>query len=187
MNSVVIAVAGRIGSGKTSVAAALADTLRWPRVGFGDYVRLEAAKKGLDPGNREILQELGEVLLRRDVDGFCRAVLAQIDPPAECGLVVDGVRHVLVLEALRRLLSPKPVYLIYLAATNEARRLRLMEAGRSHGLTTKVESHSTEADLESALPAFADAVLDADRSLEAVITDAFARIQKDLGAIGGCS
>lgn len=86
---------------------------------------------------------------------------------------MDGVRHVTVLDALHRLLRPVPVRLIYLAASDEARRLRLEVAGRWDGnVMAKAESHSTEADLKVALLGRADAVIDADRDFDAVLADA---------------
>lgn len=122
-----------------------------------------------------MLQELGEALLGQDLDGFCRAVLAQADRTLGDGLVLDGVRHVAVLDALRRLLGPSPVRLIYLAASDEARRLRLAAAGRwDGGVMANAERHSTEADLQAALPGRADAVIDADRAFDAVLADAIA-------------
>lgn len=179
MTGVVIALAGRIGSGKTSVAVALAHRLGWPRVGFGDYVRLEAAKRGLDPGSREVLQELGERMLRLDLDAFCGAVLGQADCAPGSSLIVDGVRHVAVLDALHRLLSPSPVRLIYLAASDEARQLRLAAAGRwEQDVMAKAEGHSTEADLKAALPGSSDVVIDTDRDFDAVLAEAFAYAQQ---------
>ena len=179
MTGVVISLAGRIGSGKTSVAVALAHRLGWPRVGFGDYVRSEATRRGLDPGSREVLQELGERLLRQDLDGFCGAVLGQAVRASGSGLIVDGVRHIAVLDALHRLLSPSPVRLIYLAASDEARQLRLAAAGRwEQDVMAKAEGHSTEADLKNALPRRSEAVIDADRDFDAVLADALAYVQQ---------
>lgn len=179
MTGAVIALAGKIGSGKTSIAVALAHKLDCPRVGFGDYVRSEATKRGLNPGSRQVLQELGESLLRQDLDGFCEAVLSQADRAPDGGLIVDGVRHVTVLDTLHRLLSPSPVRLIYLAATDEARQLRLAAAGRwEQDVMAKAEGHSTEADLKTALPGRSDAVIDADRDFNAVLADAFAYAQQ---------
>lgn len=179
MTAIAVALAGRIGSGKTSVAVALADRLGWQRVGFGDYVRSEATRRGLNPGSREVLQELGEELLRRDLDGFCRAVLAQADRAPDHGLVIDGVRHVAVFDALHRLLHPVPVRLVYLAASDKARQLRLEAAGRWDGsVMAKAEGHSTETDLKVALPGRADAVIDAERDLNAVLADALACAQE---------
>ena len=179
MTGAVIALAGKIGSGKTSIAVALAHKLGCPRVGFGDYVRLEATKRGMDPGSREVLQELGESLLRQDLEGFCEAVLGQANRAPDGSLIVDGVRHVAVLDALDRLLRPSPVRLIYLAASDEARQLRLAAAGRwEPAVMAKAEVHSTEADLKAALPSRSSAVIDADRDFDTVLDDAFAHARR---------
>ena len=175
MKGTAVALAGRIGSGKTSVAIALAHRLGWPYVGFGDYVRSEAVRQGLDPESREVLQRLGQDLLRQDLDGFCRAVLAQSDRAPRQGLIVDGVRHIAVLDTLRRLLAPIPVRLIYLAVSNDVRQLRLDAAGRCAGCDAAgAEDHPSEMLAALSLPATADAVLDGNRDLDAVVADALA-------------
>ena len=179
-----MALAGKIGSGKTSVAVALAHRLGWPRVGFGDYVRLEATRRELDPGSREVLQKLGESLLRQDLDGFCKAVLGQTDRASDGGLIVDGVRHVAVLDALHRLVSPTPVRLIYLAGSDKARQLRLAAAGRwEQDVMTKAEGHSTEADILTVLPRKADVTVDADRDFDIVLADTIAYAQAALHTV----
>ena len=94
-------------------------------------------------------------------------------------MIVDGVRHVAVLDALHRLLSPTSVRLIYLAASDEARQLRLTAAGRWEGdVMAKAERHSTEADLKVALPGRSDTVINADRDFDTVLADVFAYAQR---------
>ena len=63
MSGLVACFAGKIGSGKTSVTNVLARGLQWRRVGFGDYVRAELARRGGDPDVRKDLQDLGRVRL----------------------------------------------------------------------------------------------------------------------------
>ena len=74
-------------------------------VSFGDYVAGEAHKRGMDE-SLSVLQALGEELVR-DPELLCRNVLAQA-PDWQPGLpiVVDGVRHQAVLDALKKLVSP---------------------------------------------------------------------------------
>src|SRR5207237_1082407 len=76
MKPLVMALSGRIGSGKTTVSTEVARRLGWVRTSFGDYVRSLARSRGLDD-SRETLQPLGASVLNEGVEPFCRAVLAQ--------------------------------------------------------------------------------------------------------------
>jgi dephospho-CoA kinase len=103
----VIAFAGRIGAGKSSVAKALADHLGWKLASFGAYVRTVVSSRGLSL-SRESLQAVGEELEAKDTTALCRAVLnAAFWQPGE-PLVIEGIRHVRVLEILKTLVAPQP-------------------------------------------------------------------------------
>ena len=52
VNPAVVAIAGPIGSGKTTTAAFLARQLAWPQAGYGDTIRAIAAERGL-PASRD--------------------------------------------------------------------------------------------------------------------------------------
>ena len=95
----VVAFSGKVGSGKSSVSAAVAQKLGWARVGFGDYVRKVALTQHLE-ATRQTLQDLGQHLLDTDARAFCEAVLAQA-PISSSPLVIDGVRHEHVLQLLK--------------------------------------------------------------------------------------
>ena len=73
--SLLICFSGQIGSGKTSVSAAVAEALGWRRTGFGDYLRSEIERLGGDPSSRQALQDLGQKLVDEDPTAFCREVL----------------------------------------------------------------------------------------------------------------
>src|SRR5690242_7997878 len=102
MDSFVVALSGRIGSGKSALASRLAQCLGCERVSFGDYVRAAALAKGLEPTG-ENLQLVGAALVEAGWEPFCRAVLAQAPWQPGQPLVVDGVRHVDALAHLKRL------------------------------------------------------------------------------------
>jgi cytidylate kinase len=167
----VIAFSGKIGSGKSTVATALAQTLGLPQVSFGDYVRQQAQLRQL-PQTRQQLQDLGEHLLQTDASAFCREVLGQA-PNWPQGVVVDGVRHQDVLQLLRQLVVPQSLFHIHLTL-DEATRTQRVEQ-RSDGLLAhgqeqyRTGTHPTEQQVTEALPRVADIVVNSSVSLPEII------------------
>ena len=151
-----VAFAGRMGTGKCSVSIALATNMGWKRASFGDFVRLIAAKRGLEP-SRQVLQMIGAELESQDAVAFCKDVLESAGWHSGESIVVDGIRHVRVFEILRDLLSPVPVILVCLEAEEDLRKARLLERdGMEAGSCASAEAHSTEQDVISRLPDLAD-------------------------------
>ena len=157
----VVSFSGRIGSGKSSVTAALAAKLGWPRAGFGDYLRAEIARRGGNPESREALQDLGQALVERDPEAFCAAVLENVGYKRGDDLLVDGIRHVDIHRIITRLVSPSSARLIYLAADDTVRIERVVTRARDQHDFQRAEGHRVEAELIAALPAAADQVLSA--------------------------
>jgi dephospho-CoA kinase len=153
-----IAFSGQIGSGKTSLSLAVADALQCPRVSFGLQVREEARHRGLDD-SRETLQRLGETLILNHKESFCRSVISQARPNSHAPLLIDGVRHIEVLELLRNLLAPRRLVLVHIALDQEVRSTRLA------GDASAWDSHSTELQVPIALQAHADLILDGTHAL----------------------
>lgn len=153
----VIALSGRTKAGKSTIAYALAEQLGWSSASFGDYVR-DQARRANQPEDREALQELGaELIARLGWDEFCRRTLAHAgieEPSTPC--IVEGVRHLDALDALRRVFEPFPVYLVHLDVANEERDRRLASEGVSAERGAAWERHSTERDVAQALPDRAD-------------------------------
>ena len=56
--NLIVAFAGRIGAGKSSVSAAFAADLGWKFASFGAFVRKSASERGMDL-SRESLQAIG--------------------------------------------------------------------------------------------------------------------------------
>jgi dephospho-CoA kinase len=164
VSGLVACFAGKIGSGKTSVTNALAQCLGWSRVGFGDYVRAEVARRGGNPENRSELQDLGQRLADSDPELLCRVVLDAGGFRPGNNLLVDGIRHATVYHALVAMVKPSRARLFYLRATEEARGLRTTERGEA-SVTSAAETHRVEAELATTLPEMADAVIDAGGSL----------------------
>lgn len=164
--NIVIAISGGIASGKTSFSHALSKTLGWPRCSFGGYVRKFAARNGIDPEDRAVLQALGEGLVDQNPEDFCASVLRQIDDFESKSLIVDGVRHLSILNELRCLLRPRKVILVHLDLTSEVRRDRIKEdSNRTLDEFEAFEAHSTERDVHTSLLQAADIVVDASKPI----------------------
>ncbi len=158
MKPYVVAFSGRIASGKSTISQGVATTLGWPRASFGDYVRETALSRGFDPEDRSVLQEIGELLVR-DPDVFCRSVLARFGFVHGQGFVIDGIRHLEVLEELRRAVAPQEVCLIYVEAPETAIHRRLMEERVEDGKIDAWEQHSTETQVQGSLAGLAELVV----------------------------
>lgn len=171
MNPIVVCFSGRISIGKTSVSKALAQRLNCPWTGFGDYVRTIAAKRGLDPECRDVLQALGALLIEEQgFQSFCREVLAAANWPGDRPLIVDGIRHVEALEAIKQLLASTHVLLVHLAIESEtALRDRTVQRGLEFGKRATWEAHSTERQVLSTLPEYADLIISADLPLPDIL------------------
>ncbi len=167
MGGIVACFAGKIGSGKTSVTNALAHCLTWRRVGFGDYVRVELARRGGNPELRSELQDLGQYLAESSPAALCRGILSLGRFSPGGNLLVDGVRHAAVYQVLGEMVKPSRTYLLYLRANDDLRGLRAADRGKV--ISTREESHLAEADLAKILPNMADAMLDSSGSLKDVV------------------
>jgi dephospho-CoA kinase len=165
-----VCFAGQIGSGKSSVSAAVASALGWRRAGFGDYVRKRVEQEGGDPTSRAALQNLGQRLVEADPEAFCRSVLEAGGFMPGDNLLIDGVRHTSIYRILVRVAAPSAVHLLFLAA-DEALRFDRIADRRDSNDFTRAATHQVESELRDDLPAIADRIVDASRPLDVVIAD----------------
>lgn len=152
MKSVVIALVGRTGGGTAKLGMRAASILNWQFASFGAYVRFEAAREGLR-GSLEDRQDTGEKLARDPV-GFCRAVVSTSGWQPGKSLVVDGLRHPPVLEALKDYFAPfaTEVVVVGLYADFQSRELRLQERGEIGGRDIEaIDKHPVEKDVSFVL------------------------------------
>lgn len=167
----VVCFSGQIGSGKSSVSRSLASWFGWPRAAFGDYLRKEAERTGLDATNREALQDLGQKLVSFDAHAFCRAVLMDGGLVQGGNLFVDGVRHVKIRNIIATLANPSLTKLIYLSAGDTKRLDRASQRTDGSSDFVRAASHIVESELRDELPAIADALIDAERPFDDVVGD----------------
>lgn len=164
----IVALSGGLGSGKSSVSQAVARRFGWPRASFGAYVRAVAEKEKVSQ-SREALQELGANLLQQlGPNEFCVATLRHGGWTPGENIVLDGVRHRDVVDALSRF---DLVKLVYLVADEQTRVARLQAAGRSEDNLPEIEQHSTEAEVRSVLYGLADVVVDATLPVERIVDE----------------
>jgi dephospho-CoA kinase len=166
---VVACFSGGIGSGKTTLASAVAERMGLKVASFGAFVRQTAGSRGIAE-EREALQALGETLIAEmTFDGFCRAVLEAAGWNGAGSLVVEGIRHVAAFERIKRLVAPVPAKLFFVDVPRDVRQVRADGARPDqHADLAKADAHSTEKDVHGALREIADLVLDGRRDLDAL-------------------
>lgn len=164
--SVVLGFAAPIEAGKTTVSTSVAERLKAPRVSFGSYIRKVAEQKGMEI-TRDVLQDLGDEMVRRGVREFCQEVLKQQPCHPGVPLVIDGVRHLEVLNVLEELLAPAAAYLIYIKVDRQTQATRLLRDELRHAKPLEeLEKHATEEQVRRVLPDKAALILDGTRPPE---------------------
>lgn len=178
MKPIVLSFAGSIASGKSTLSIEVASSLGWQRVSFGDYVRTVAQRQGLGE-SREVLQAVGATLVNQGMEQFCRAVLAQVNWQPRQPLVVDGIRHAEVVSALRRLVAPSKLLLVFVAVNESTREARLIERGLTHQEQwQQFETHSTEAQVQTVLREMANLTVDSTRKIEELVKEIVMWVQQ---------
>jgi dephospho-CoA kinase len=171
VKSLVLGFIGKIGSGKSTLANGTAKALGWRRTGFGDYVRALAEQQGL-PKGRLSLQDLGESLVNENPVEFCRAVLAQADWEQGKSLVVDGIRHTVIVTTLRETVAPSELLLVYVSVEDSLREARVQERDGEGNLSLDLlDSHSTESEVETVLSRMADLIVDGNSLPEVLVPE----------------
>lgn len=162
---VIIALAGHAGSGKSMLASAVA--AQYPGVEvvrFVDAVRDQAEAAGKSGDDPYVLIDVGAQWVQSDALGLCLRVLKSIPRPSRM-LLVEGVHHDIVRSLLDDLVAPKPISLVLLKSSYHDIVDRFMREGKTAEQAARVLADSTEVDVDRALLAHADLVLDASDEL----------------------
>jgi dephospho-CoA kinase len=169
--TVTIAIAGKICSGKTTIATALAKLLDCPRASFGDYVREVVANRELPP-TRVNLQQVGAEILKTGTDDFCKAVLLQSGWIPGQSLVIDGLRHEETIEPIRQQVKPSELKIVFLSIDERTRSSRLAQRGDGDAIALMLaDTHPSEYQANTTLAAHADLVINASQSIDEIVSE----------------
>ena len=160
----IIAFGGASQTGKTTLGRRLAAYCHCKFVSFGDYVRQKAQNGGLSNPTREDLQNLGQQLVKSDVNLFCQEVLDTVQFSSGERLVVDGIRHTEALSAISQISGGQPIKLIYLFAPMKIREVRNQQQDGAQALRA-IDAHPVESQTAE-IRNSADFVLDAGADLD---------------------
>lgn len=164
----VIGLAGRIGTGKTSVGKAVATRLGCRMTSFSTFLRSEALELGVEP-TRKALQDLGTEWIEKGWDRFCTTVLNHVGWKAGEDLVVDGIRHFGAVESLRSLIG-SDFFVVFIDPPGKAEwERRLLTKGISSiADLEELESHAAEAET-SLVGSVSDLRISGDATIEVSI------------------
>lgn len=164
--SVVFAFCGPIGSGKSQVSRAFAARLGVGWSSFGNAVRQIVSERGL-PLTRTTLQQMGATLVQDHPEDLCSQVLKEAKSASASMSVIDGLRHVKILEQLRVMVTPRSVACVFIAAPIDLRLKRILERdGASAAQLMELEKHSTEVEVQAVLKRHADIVVTNSSSID---------------------
>lgn len=159
MKARILGVSGPIAAGKTSLARDISGRLGWKMISSGAVLQEEAARLGLDPQSRHVLQDLGLRYIHEDRENFCKKLLESVSWFPGEDIVVDAIRHVEAIDALRKLTSPSEFRLVYITLSESLRRKQLAKRSGTHTLE-EIESHPVESQVYTRLPQIADYLVD---------------------------
>ena len=187
LEPLVLAFSGQMGSGKSRLSSDVAKALGWSYASFGDYIRSIALSQGLDD-TREVLQELGADLVNKDAEDFCRSLLAYYNWRSGEPLIIDGLRHKEIADALRRLVAPLEIRIVLLEVDKETRKARLAkEKQRDFEMFEEVHKHPTEMQVKTELPRIADLRLQGNRPVQDLVRDIVTWVRQGDGVYKECT
>lgn len=145
----ILAFAGRMGSGKTTLSRKLAPAMDARLLAFGDYVRaLMTDQQSSRPG-RASLQDLGQKRATADPAFFVKDALRWVRYEGDTNLVVDGIRHLSIWSQIQQQTNPvTPKFLFYIKVDERTRLSRLHRRGLSDAEISEHDLHEVESETE---------------------------------------
>lgn len=177
MEPKIIALAGGIGSGKSTVARAIATRLGCPVASFGDYVRSVLKRSQVNPSRAALQRKSEELIESLGWQGLTQNVLVEARWTPNQSLVADGIRHPDVIKALKVAVAPLPVLVIYLDVEPHVRAARVAARDNlSSDDLAKFDRHPTETSVGNEVKAMADVTVNASGAAEQTIAQVFQAI-----------
>ena len=164
MSKPVICFSGRIGSGKTTVSHCVARSPGWKWASFGQFVHTNNKRIG-GSHRRSDLQDSGQLAVNRNSFGFCNQMLTHFSVGKDDNVIIDGIRHLNVLNDLKKIFSSRKVILLYLGISNSIREARLTQRGDDRREIAEAEQHCMEQEVIEDLPRVADRIVNVDGEL----------------------
>lgn len=165
-----VCVSGGIASGKTTLAETLCGRQGGIRLAWGDAVRRRAMDEDL-PATRESLQDVGLKMVGEGWESFVRELCKDFSRDDADLLVVEGIRHVDALRALKTRFPDRKSIVVFVDIDPELRSERV--ARRGEMLDALI--HPVESDLENVRSA-ADLVLDGGEPVDTLVDDVVQRL-----------
>lgn len=169
MAPIILAFSGRIGSGKTSVSKRIARDLDYRYASFSSYLHKLARSGGLATPSRRDLQRIAEAEIEKGWEQFCLGLLRDASWQSGESIVLDGVRHILAVQTLKRIGGTDRFALVWIEIPDGDLAGRLQKKGiASLDELRMIERHPAEGDVERGLKETADLIVDGSRSLDEI-------------------
>lgn len=119
---------------------------------------------------RANLQVLGADLVSNDPVALCRRVIDEASVSGDQRLVIDGLRHRSIHDALTFLSKPRRLWCIYVDVADSVRFARLMTRdGLNLDAIKTLDTHSTETQVPETLRRLADYIADNNGELDGTL------------------
>ena len=164
--SAMVCISGRVGSGKSFVADALAGELGSRVLSFGDFVKSVARSTG-GSDSRDSLVDIGQSWVDRDCEEFVAAALSFVGWSLGESLVVDGLRHHCVRSVLEARAGGQPFFHLHVRTPTSIRSNRLKQRGEARELAA-LDRDATERDV-STLAELADLIVNGESEVETLV------------------
>lgn len=153
----IVAISGATASGKTTLAQALAKRAGGMAASFGDYVRALASAQG-QMLHRPTLQAVGQAAVEAGAEEFLANFLGWTGWRGGGLLILDGLRHVSVRDALRAYAehSGTNARFVFVEANADERMRRLHARGNDDAAIAEQDVHPSEHDVKERLRDEAD-------------------------------